>query len=74
MTYATAPPLGAELVSVPGGTTSNTAYTVSIPPSALQPSVGSQVTLAIKGAALDTFSVNSREAAVGRPQLALTTG
>jgi hypothetical protein len=74
MTYATAPPLGAKLVSIPGGSAPNTAYTVTLPGSALQPAVGGQLTLAIKGAAADAFYVNSKEAATGRPQLALTTG
>lgn len=74
MTYATAPPLGAKLVSIPGGSTPNKAYTATLPASALQPAVGGQLTLAIKGAAADAFYVNSKEAATGRPQLALTTG
>jgi hypothetical protein len=75
LTYATpAPALGTAVGTIPGGSTSNTAYTVTIPPSALQPFVGSQVTLAIRGAAADTFYVNSKEAATARPQLAVTTG
>ena len=45
-----------------------------IRPSALQTFVGSQATLAIRGAAADTFYVNSKEATTGRPQLAVTTG
>jgi hypothetical protein len=32
------------------------------------------LTLAVKGAAADTFYVNSKEAASARPQLVLTAG
>jgi PKD repeat protein len=74
MTYANAPVLGSKVVSIPGGSTSSSAYTVSIPASVVQAAVGKQLTLAVKGAAADAFYVNSREAASGRPQLVVTAG
>jgi len=75
MTYATAPPLGTQiLASIPGNSTSATTYAVTLPPSALQSAVGGMLTLAVKGAVLDTFYFNSREATTMTPQLVLTTG
>ena len=43
-------------------------------PQKAQASVGGLLTLAVKGAAADTFYVNSKEAASARPQLVLTAG
>ena len=75
MTYATAPPLGSQILgTIPANSTSATTYTVTLPPSALQSAVGGMLTLAVKGAAADTFYFNSREATTPRPQLLLTTG
>ena len=75
MTYANKPALGTTVLgSVPGGSASATTYTVTLSAAALQSAVGGQLTLAVKGAAADTFYVNSREAASARPQLVLTTG
>lgn len=75
MTYATAPPLGSQILgSIPANSTSATTYAVTLPPSALQSAVGGMLTLAVKGAAADAFYFNSREAATARPQLVLTTG
>lgn len=75
MTYATAPPLGSQILgTIPANSTSATTYAVTLPPSALQSAVGGMLTLAIRGAAADTFYFNSREATTARPQLVLTTG
>jgi hypothetical protein len=75
MTYNTKPALGTTVLgSVPAGSASATTYTVTLTPSQLQSAVGGLLTLAVKGAAADTFYVNSKEAASARPQLVLTAG
>jgi hypothetical protein len=75
MTYANKPALGTTVLgTVPAGSASATTYTVKLSTADLQSAVGSQLTLAVKGATADTFYVNSKEAASARPQLVLTTG
>jgi hypothetical protein len=75
MTYANKPALGTTVLgTVPAGSAPATTYTVPLSASALQSAVGGQLTLAVKGAAADTFYVNSKEAATARPQLVLTAG
>jgi hypothetical protein len=75
MTYANKPALGTTVLgTVPAGSASATTYTVPLSAAALQSAVGGQLTLAVKGAAADTFYVNSKEAASARPQLVLTAG
>ena len=70
-----APPLGSQILgSIPANSTPATTYAVLLPPSTLQSAVGGMLTLAVKGAAADTFYVNSREATTARPQLVLATG
>jgi hypothetical protein len=75
MTYSTAPALGSQILgSIPGGSTSATTYSVTVPPSTLQSAVGGLLTLAVKSAGAEAFYVNSKEATTARPQLVLTTG
>jgi hypothetical protein len=75
MTYANKPALGAtKLGSIPGGSTPNTAYTVTLPAQLVQEAAGKQLTVAIKGAAADTFYINSSEASAAPPRLTVTIG
>ena len=76
MTYANKPALGTTVARVRAGRqrVRDHATRSSSPRRHLQSAVGGQLTLAVKGAAADTFYVNSKEAASARPQLVLTTG
>ena len=76
MTYANKPALGTTVLGSPcrAAARPRPATRSSSPRRTLQSAVGGQLTLAVKGAAADTFYVNSKEAASARPQLVLTTG
>ena len=76
MTYANKPALGHDRARHRAGRqrVRHHATRSRCPRRTLQSAVGGQLTLAVKGAAADTFYVNSKEAASARPQLVLTTG
>ena len=65
------PAVGAALGSV-SGTAPNTTYTVQLPPSLVQGSLGQQLSLALDSPGGDAFYINSRESTGAPAKLVLT--